>query len=93
MVRELLGLFQAFEREEAQRSTPEAVRPATIAPNALREALHDLNPCLFSVGTTSPSSSISLVVGPPCSGCESQEPSHLKPRMEGLKHDPCLEQT
>ncbi len=58
VVRELLGLFQAFAREEAQRCNPEAHRPATIAPNALREALHDLNADLFSVGKMSPSSSI-----------------------------------
>ena len=55
VVRELLFLFHAFAREEAQRGSPEAVRPAAIAPNALREALHDLDPCLFSVGNTSPS--------------------------------------
>ncbi|CAL8470323.1 g9865 [Coccomyxa elongata] len=53
VVRELLGLFRAFAREEAQRSNPEAHRPATIAPNALREALHDLNADLFSVGEMS----------------------------------------
>lgn len=52
MVRELLGLFRAFEHEGAQQrgSCPEGRRRQVVAPNALREALSDLDAHLFSVG-------------------------------------------
>ncbi len=51
MVWELLGLFIAFAKEEDQRrAVPGAARTEAVAPNALREALHDLDSRLFSIG-------------------------------------------
>jgi hypothetical protein len=50
VVWELLGLFVAFAKEEAQHGNPGANRAEVVAPNALREALSELNSCLFSIG-------------------------------------------
>ncbi len=52
MVRELLGLFRAFEHEEAQQrgGSPAGRRRQVVAPNALRETLSDLDARLFSIG-------------------------------------------
>ena len=54
VVWELLGLFVAFAKEEAQRGDPGAVRTQVVAPNALREALSDLDAHLFSIGEPLP---------------------------------------
>lgn len=71
MTRELLKLFQAFAKEETQRSSggsssqglnyaegrsaSAAQQRQVVDPNALREALSDLNPHAFSLGTHAPS--------------------------------------